>query len=190
MADSDLISGYLTALRASLRSRPDVDDLVCEVDDHLRSASIRLQARGVDLATAQRQVLERFGDATLVANAFVTTASGGTAMPTRLTRIAGTFALVAAIAWVAVAPAALVGAGATDWEVHYLTLALTAFVASACATVAPFGMGSPTRASQSPPSPMPRLTVRFMSRRPSRPLYRTTAHVSLGDRAAAVRSSF
>jgi hypothetical protein len=85
-------------------------------------------------------VLDRFGDATLVANAFATTASGGTAMPTRLTRTAGIFALVASIAWVAVAPAALIGAGATDWEVHYFTLALTAFVASACATVALFGM--------------------------------------------------
>ena len=140
MADSDLISGYVTALRASLRSRPDVDDLVCEVDDHLRCAAVRLQARGLDPATAQRHVLDRFGDATLVANAFATTASGGTAMPTRLTRTAGTFALVASIAWVAVAPAALIGAGAADWEVHYFTLALTAFVASACATVALFGM--------------------------------------------------
>lgn len=140
MADSDLISGYVTALRASLRSRPDVDDLVCEVDDHLRCAAIRLQAQGVDLATAQRHVLDRFGDATLVANAFATTASGGTAMPTRLTRTAGTFALVASIAWVIVAPAALIGAGSPNWEVHYFTLALTAFVASTCTTVALFGM--------------------------------------------------
>ncbi len=140
MADSDLISGYVTALRTSLRSRPDVDDLVCEVDDHLRCAAVGLQARGVDHATAQRQVLDRFGDAALVANAFATTASGGTAMPTRLTRTAGTFALVASVAWVAVAPAALIGAGADDWEAHYYTLAVTAFVASTCATVALFGM--------------------------------------------------
>ena len=143
MADSDLISGYVTALRASLRSRPDVDDLVCEVDDHLRSAAVRLQERGVDLDTAQRHVLGRFGDATLVANAFATTASGGTAMPTRLTRTAGTFALIASIAWIAVAPAALIGAGSwasPNWQLHYFTLALTAFAASACATVALFGM--------------------------------------------------
>jgi polyferredoxin len=85
-------------------------------------------------------VLDRFGDATLVANAFATTATGGTAMPTRLTRTAGTFAMVASIAWLAVAPAALIGAGADDWEVHYFTLALTAFVASACTTVALFGL--------------------------------------------------
>ena len=61
----------------------------------------------LDPATAQRHVLDRFGDATLVANAFATTASGGTAMPTRLTRTAGSFALIASIAWIAVAPAAL-----------------------------------------------------------------------------------
>lgn len=140
MADSDLISGYVAALRTSLRSRPDVDDLVCEVDDHLRCAAVQLQARGFDLATAQRQVLDRFGDATLVANAFATTASGGTAMPTRLTRTAGSFALVAAVAWLAVAPAALIGAGADDWEVHYLTVALTSFVASACTAIALFGL--------------------------------------------------
>lgn len=140
MADSDLIAGYVTALRTSLRSRPDVDDVVCEVDDHLRCAAVRLQARGVDPATAQRDVLARFGDATLVANAFATTASGGTAMPTRLTRTAGTFALVASIAWLAVAPAALIGAGSANWEGHYYTLAVTAFVASTCTTVALFGL--------------------------------------------------
>ena len=143
MADSDLISGYVTALRASLRSRPDVDDLVCEVDDHLRCAVVRLQARGVDLATAQRHVLDRFGDATLVANAFASTPSGGIAMPTNLTRAAGTFSLVASIAWVAVAPAALIGAGSwasPNWQLHYFTLAFTAFVASTCTTVALFGL--------------------------------------------------
>lgn len=140
MADSDLIAGYVTALRTSLRSHPDVDDLVSEVDDHLRCAAIRLQARGIDPVTAHRDVLARFGDATLVANAFATTDSGGTAMPTRLTRTAGAFALVASIAWVAVAPAALIGADSPSWEVHYFTLALTAFAASTCTTVALFGM--------------------------------------------------
>jgi len=140
MADSDLISEYVTALRTSLRSRPDVDDLASEVDDHLRCAAVRLQARGLDPATAQREVLARFGDATLVSHAFATTASGGTVMPTRLTRTAGTFAIAAAVAWVAVAPAALICAGSADWQAHYFILALTALVASVCTTVALFGL--------------------------------------------------
>jgi hypothetical protein len=140
MADSDLISGYVTALRTSLRSRPDADDLASEVDDHLRCAAVRLQAGGVDPLSAQREVLARFGDPTLVARSFATTASGGIAMPTRLTRTAGTFAMVAAVAWLAVVPAALIGAGSAEWEVHYFTLALTALLASVCTTVALFGL--------------------------------------------------
>ena len=32
MAESDLIAGYVTALRSQLRRRSDVDDLVCEVE--------------------------------------------------------------------------------------------------------------------------------------------------------------
>jgi hypothetical protein len=140
MADTDLIAEYLTALRSSLSWRADVDDLVCEADDHLRCAAARLQRLGVDSAAAQRDVLVRFGDAKLIAHSFATTASGGTAMPTRLTRTAGTFALAAAIAWLAAAPAALVGAGSEDWEVQYAVLAIVAFLASACTTIALFGL--------------------------------------------------
>lgn len=139
MAEPDLIAEYVTALRASLRAHPDVDDVAAEVDDHLRCAAHRLQVQGVEAATAHRDVLARFGDATLVANAFASTATGGTAMPTRLTRTAGTFALLASIAWLAVAPAALIGAGSADWERHYVTLAVTVFAASTCTTVALFG---------------------------------------------------
>jgi hypothetical protein len=140
MADSDLITGYLTVLRSSLRWRRDIDDLACEIDDHLRCAAARLEERGLDPASAQREVLVRFGDATLVAHAFSLTAYGGSAMPTRLTRAAGTFAVIAAVAWLAVAPAAIIGAGSEDWEAHYTTLALLSFFASACSTIALFGL--------------------------------------------------
>ena len=61
-------------------------------------------------------------------------------MPSRLTRTAGTFALIAALAWLAVAPAAVIGAGAEDWEPHYTTLAVLSFVAAACTTMALFGL--------------------------------------------------
>lgn len=140
MADTDLIAEYLTALRSSLRWRPDVDDLACEVDDHLRSAAMGLQARGLAPASAQRAVLVRFGDANLVARSFALTPSGGTAMPTRLTHTAGTFAYIAALAWLVAAPTTFIGAGSEEWEVGYMTLALLVFVASACTSVALFGL--------------------------------------------------
>jgi hypothetical protein len=140
MADPDLITGYVTALRGALGWHPDVDDLACEVDDHLRCAALLLEARGLDPASAQREVLERFGETTLVAHAFSLTPSGGTAMPTRLTRAAGMFAVIAAVAWIAVAPAAIIGAGSEDWEAHYATLAILSFLASACSTIALYGL--------------------------------------------------
>ncbi len=62
-------------------------------------------------------------------------------MPTRLTRTAGTFAIVAALAWLAVVPTSLIGAGSAEWEVHYFTLALhRPLLASVCTTVALFGL--------------------------------------------------
>lgn len=142
MADSDLITGYVTALRSSLQWRCDVDDLVCEVDDHLRCAALGLEARGLDPSAAQREVLVRFGDARLVAHSFALTPTGGTAMPSRLTRTAGAFAIVAGIAWLIAAPATFIVAAtrSDDWEVPYLIWALLVFAASACTTVAIFGM--------------------------------------------------
>lgn len=140
MAHADLIDEYLAALRSSLRWRPDVDDLVCEADDHLRCATLQLAATGIDVTSAEREVLARFGDADVIARAFALTPSGGIAMPTRLTRTAGTFALLAAIGWFAVAPAALIGAGSDDWEVRYATLAMVTFVSAACSVVAVYGL--------------------------------------------------
>ena len=43
MPEPDLIDSYLGELRRSLRTRPDVDDVVAEVQDHLREAADRLQ---------------------------------------------------------------------------------------------------------------------------------------------------
>lgn len=61
-------------------------------------------------------------------------------MPTRLTRTAGLFALIAAVAWLAAAPICFIGAGSEDWEVGYTILSMTVFVASACTTVAILGL--------------------------------------------------
>ncbi len=141
MAESDLITGYVMALRSALQWRSDVDDLVCEVDDHLRCAALGLQAHGLDPASAQREVLVRFGDAGLVARSFALTPSGGIAMPDRLTRTAGVFAIVATIAWLVAAPTAFITVGTEDdWELRYVTWALLVFAASVCTTVTILGM--------------------------------------------------
>ncbi len=140
MADSDLITGYVTVLRSSLHWRSDVDDLACEVDDHLRCAALGLEARGLDSSSAQREVLVRFGDAELVARSFALSPTGGTAMPSRLTRTAGVLSIVASTLWLIAIPTAFIGAGAEGSGVSYLTLALLIFAASTCTTVATFGM--------------------------------------------------
>lgn len=140
MAHTDLITGYLAALRDLLAGRPDVDDLVNEVDDHLHCAAAGLQSRGLDPESAQRDVLNRFGDATLVARSLFTTSSGGLVMPTRLTHTAGTFALIASFMWVVAACTSLIGTGSADWETHYFILALVVFIASACMSVAVLGL--------------------------------------------------
>lgn len=81
MAGHDLIEVYMQQLRASLRWRLDVDDLVDEAADHLHQTTARLIRAGADPAAAQTETLARFGDPTLVAHSFARTAYGGLAMP-------------------------------------------------------------------------------------------------------------
>jgi len=102
MADDGLIEAYLDELAVALRWHRHADDIVAETDDHLRCAVERRIEDGVDSETAQRDVLEGFGDPFVVARAFATTRSGRLALPTRSTREAGVLALVSAGLWVAV----------------------------------------------------------------------------------------
>ncbi len=141
MANSDLITEYLVALRGALLWRANADDLISEIEDHLRCAATGLQATGLDRFAAEHQVIERFGDATTVARSFALTPSGGIAMPTQLTRIAGTFALVGALAWLLALPAALLRVNnmGDGWGA-YFTFAVLVFVAAICTTVALFGL--------------------------------------------------
>ncbi len=141
MANSDLITEYLVALRGALRWRANADDLISEIEDHLCCAATGLQATGLDRFAAEHQVIERFGDATTVARSFALTPSGGIAMPTQLTRIAGTFALVGALAWLLALPAALLRVNnmGDGWGA-YFTFAILVFVAAICTTVALFGL--------------------------------------------------
>lgn len=109
MASPDLIDAYAARLGRLLRWRPDAANLVDETTDHLRSAAGQLIRDGADPLQAQRIILERFGDAALVARSFAVTAAGGLRMPTRFTRAAGHAALAAAVAWLAAGAAAVFG---------------------------------------------------------------------------------
>lgn len=101
MAEYALIDGYLETLRSSIRWRRDLEDVLAEMEDHLISAAEGLEARGTDRVVAQRDTLNRFGDPKVLAVAFASTPTGGTAVPTSFTRTAGTTAIASAITWVA-----------------------------------------------------------------------------------------
>lgn len=143
MADDDLIAAYVATLRRTLRWRTDVDDVLAEIDDHLRLAVQRAEAHGADPVLAQQDVLLRFGDAAVVARAYIVTPSGGIAMPTAFTRSCGTIALTAAIAWLLSVPAGLVGhahvLGRFDERSHFMWAAIT-LLASAATAVALLGL--------------------------------------------------
>ena len=109
MANYGLIDAYLQDLAAALRWHHDADDIVDETDDHLRCAVERRTGDGIDPEAAQREVLDDFGDPTVVARAFATTRSGRLAVPTRSTRDAGVLAYASAGLWVAVPAVWLLG---------------------------------------------------------------------------------
>ena len=109
MAEPDLIDGYRAVLRRRLPRTSNMDDLLDEVEDHLRSTVEHLTRSGVDVPTAQRMTLERFGEPLVVARAYATTPTGGLRMPTRFTRAAGFVAIAAALGWLAVGAFAVFG---------------------------------------------------------------------------------
>lgn len=124
--EPDLIDAYVVALRSRLQWRRDADDIADEAEDHLRARVERRVQHGATQAEAERETLNRFGDVSLVARAFAVTASGGVAVPTRLTRAAGVTGLVAAVAWVASAALGATG-GHTDLWVPWSQTAYLAW---------------------------------------------------------------
>jgi hypothetical protein len=143
MADDDLIRAYLDTLRRSLRWRPDVDDVIAEVEDHLRLAADRLESTGVARAVAQQRVLLRFGDESVVARSFALTPSGGIAMPTTLTRASGTIAIAAAFLWLLSIPTGLYGQTELfmEWQqASYFVWATIVFGAAVATSIALFGL--------------------------------------------------
>ena len=120
MARYALIDGYLDTMRGEMRWRRDLDDVVCEMEDHLYSAVEHLVTRGAEPGNAQRTTLDRFGEPKVLAAVYASTNNGGLAVPTRTTRQAGTFAFIAAGAWFAAAGAhALMTTFADQWQVFY-----------------------------------------------------------------------
>lgn len=120
MARYALIDGYLDTMRSEMRWRRDLDDVVCEMEDHLYSAVEHLVTRGTEPDNAQRTTLDRFGEPRVLAAVYASTNNGGLAVPTRTTRRAGTFAFIAAGAWLAAAGAyALEAIFADQWQVYY-----------------------------------------------------------------------
>lgn len=93
MGEPGLIPAYLTELSYSLSRLDDVDDILVEVEDHLRTTADRLVAEGITRADAEAQALARFGTPSLVARVYAEEAKRGTAVSTRFTRRAGLAAM-------------------------------------------------------------------------------------------------
>lgn len=111
MASYNLINDYLATLRSHLRWRGEGDDVDSELRDHLYTSAEALESEGVDRRSAQRQVLEQFGEPAVVSAAFAASGTKGLAVPTHFTQTAGKLALIAAAAWCAVA---------IGWTVSYV----------------------------------------------------------------------
>ncbi len=150
MPETDLISQYLIELRRQVRQRPDADDVVLEVEDHLREAAAGLVAAGCSEADAQRLALARFGDRNLMKDALAATPSTGLVMPSVFTRIAGASTLMAAALWAGTAVLVWWSSGLfAPWsEERYMTMTLVAVAALALTGVALAGLlcriGRPT----------------------------------------------
>jgi hypothetical protein len=96
---TDMITDYLDTLRARLQSRRDAEDLVAEIEDHLRAHVETLVRDGQNPDDAARLSLESFGDPNVVARAYLVTPAGKLAVPTVSTRAAGALAGISALLW-------------------------------------------------------------------------------------------
>lgn len=94
MAHHGLIASYLDELRANLPRTTDLDDVLAEVEDHLREVVAAHVRCGMDEQTAERHALGQFGSAEIVTRAFAAAQRGGIAMPTPVTRFAGLAAMI------------------------------------------------------------------------------------------------
>ncbi len=101
MGDFALIESYLDTLRQTVSWRPDSDEVIAELTDHLHLSVEREIAVGADPVDAQRLSLDRFGEPRLVSRAFASTHAGGVAVPTEKTRRYGLLGMIGALAMLA-----------------------------------------------------------------------------------------
>lgn len=97
MAGASLIEAYLNELRYSAAKLRDIDDVVAEAEDHLRTGVDADVARGMAREEAEAHALARFGSPQLVARMFVEETKRGGAVSTTITRRAGVAAMLAPI---------------------------------------------------------------------------------------------
>lgn len=95
MAEQDLISEYLMRMRALIGFRRDVDAIVAELEDHLRSDVERRRRGGLGELLAQRQSLDTLGEVAAVSRALCRSDGSGVALPSRLSRTGGVAAFAA-----------------------------------------------------------------------------------------------
>jgi hypothetical protein len=89
MAEPQLIDRYLVTLRRSLGKAPDAEDILAEVEDHLREAAAGHRHGGLDAQAAAARTLKAFGSPRLVTRAFADARKRGLAVPTTFTRRTG-----------------------------------------------------------------------------------------------------
>ena len=97
MVQFALIDSYLSALRKTVEWRPDSDEVIAELADHLMVTVEREIAVGVEPVDAQRAALDRFGEPRLVSRAFASTHAGGVAVPTQKTKRYGLSGMIGAV---------------------------------------------------------------------------------------------
>jgi hypothetical protein len=93
---ADLIAAYLDELRAK-RPAGDLDEILPEIEDHLRSVAEAHLGLGLSWQDAQHHVLATFGSAEDIRRAFASTRGKGAAMSTPITRSAGVIAMLGGV---------------------------------------------------------------------------------------------
>lgn len=104
MAADLTIDDYLDGLRRRLRQHHARDDILFEVEDHLRTTAERLADAGTAHDAAEAEAVRMFGDPEVVAEALLA-ANGKPAVPTTYTVGIGTTTVVGSLLWLGLAAA-------------------------------------------------------------------------------------
>lgn len=111
MAEHVLIDRYLSEFRQTLSDVDHPQLLVDEVADHLLERVDQYVRAGVEALRAQRRALAEFGDPDAMGRQFASANTGGAAVPTNFTRMAGKVGLYVSFAY----PLAVAVFFLSDW---------------------------------------------------------------------------